>query len=114
MNDNTGHGHVWERPDGMKARCGGPAICAECAKDKARYDAAQDKDGMSPVVGISLKSSVELAEAAYNSGWKGATLAAARLLAANPSKEGLRLLEQLRALPVDPSPSIEKMRAALE
>ncbi len=41
MNDNTGHGHVWARPDGMKARCGGPAICAECAKDKARYEAAQ-------------------------------------------------------------------------
>lgn len=21
---NTGHGHVWERPDGVKMRCGGP------------------------------------------------------------------------------------------
>lgn len=32
---NTGHGHVWERPDGMRARCGGPAICAQCSRDAA-------------------------------------------------------------------------------
>jgi hypothetical protein len=37
VNDNTGHGHVWARPDGIKARCGGPAICPECAKDLACY-----------------------------------------------------------------------------
>lgn len=30
---NSGHGHVWERPDGLKARCGGPALCAECKVD---------------------------------------------------------------------------------
>lgn len=33
---NTGHGHVRPRPDGAKARCGGPALCAEC---KAEQDA---------------------------------------------------------------------------
>lgn len=33
---NHGHGHVFERPDGMRARCGGPGICSECAKDLAR------------------------------------------------------------------------------
>lgn len=33
---NTGHGHVWKRPDGMVARCGGPAICKECAADQAQ------------------------------------------------------------------------------
>lgn len=33
---NTGHGHVWPRPDGIKARCGGPTICHECALDAAR------------------------------------------------------------------------------
>lgn len=32
---NTGHGHVWERPDGIKARCGGPGICPECSSDVA-------------------------------------------------------------------------------
>ena len=30
---NSGHGHVFPRPDGVKARCGGPAICPECAHD---------------------------------------------------------------------------------
>lgn len=35
---NSGHGHVWERPDGMKARCGGPMMCAECAKDYAEFE----------------------------------------------------------------------------
>lgn len=38
MNDNTGHGHVWARPDGVRARCGGPKLCRECAADAARYD----------------------------------------------------------------------------
>lgn len=33
---NTGHGHVRPRPDGPKARCGGPAICSECAREQAQ------------------------------------------------------------------------------
>ncbi len=33
---NMGHGHVWERPDGRKTRCGGPAICTHCALDAAK------------------------------------------------------------------------------
>lgn len=28
-----GHGHVIPNPNGVLARCGGPAICAECAKE---------------------------------------------------------------------------------
>lgn len=32
---NSGHGHVFPRPDGMKARCGGPALCKECRCDEA-------------------------------------------------------------------------------
>lgn len=32
---NTGHGHVTPREDGMKARCGGPALCAECSRELA-------------------------------------------------------------------------------
>lgn len=34
-NPNYGHGHVYKRPDGYLARCGGPAICPECSRDKA-------------------------------------------------------------------------------
>ena len=33
---NTGHGHVFPRPDGLKARCGGPGLCSECSRDLAR------------------------------------------------------------------------------
>ena len=33
---NAGHGHVYPRLDGVRARCGGPAICAKCALDAAR------------------------------------------------------------------------------
>jgi hypothetical protein len=29
----AGHGHVVPNPDGSKARCGGPAICSECARE---------------------------------------------------------------------------------
>lgn len=40
-NPNSGHGHVFPRPDGVIARCGGPSICAECALDKVRADNAE-------------------------------------------------------------------------
>lgn len=32
---NTGHGHVWSRPDGMRARCGGADMCRACMADAA-------------------------------------------------------------------------------
>jgi hypothetical protein len=32
---NTGHGHVWKRPDGVRMRCGGPGMCSACSKDLA-------------------------------------------------------------------------------
>ena len=35
-NPNSGHGHVWRRPDGFLARCGGPGICPECSRDLAQ------------------------------------------------------------------------------
>lgn len=35
-NSNTGHGHVFPRPDRVIARCGGPRMCAQCAADLAR------------------------------------------------------------------------------
>jgi hypothetical protein len=30
---SDGHGHVRPHPKGLKARCGGPAICPQCAKE---------------------------------------------------------------------------------
>lgn len=33
-----GHGHVKPNADGSKARCGGPAICSECALELAATD----------------------------------------------------------------------------
>jgi hypothetical protein len=33
---NSGHGHVWKRPDGIVARWGGPGLCRECREDKER------------------------------------------------------------------------------
>ena len=30
-----GHGHVVKRPDGVRARCGGPAICSQCSREFA-------------------------------------------------------------------------------
>jgi hypothetical protein len=32
---SAGHGHVRPRPDGARARCGGPAICSVCARERA-------------------------------------------------------------------------------
>lgn len=36
MTTNTGHGHVVPRPDGVKARCGGPGLCAVCSDEERR------------------------------------------------------------------------------
>lgn len=30
---NSGHGHVTPRPDGIRARCGGPGLCRECQQE---------------------------------------------------------------------------------
>lgn len=34
MNGEIGHGHVFKRPDGAKARCGGPAMCKVCQAEQ--------------------------------------------------------------------------------
>jgi hypothetical protein len=38
---NQGHGHVFPRPDGARARCGGPGICSKCQSDAERKAAEQ-------------------------------------------------------------------------
>lgn len=39
---DKGHGHIWPRPDGTKARCGGPALCVQCARDAGMLKDARD------------------------------------------------------------------------
>lgn len=41
---SKGHGHAWERPDGVKSRCGGPNVCHVCAHDKAWLDTLSDSE----------------------------------------------------------------------
>jgi hypothetical protein len=45
---NRGHGHVFPRPDGKVARCGGPAICSVCAGDLARKNAMEQHPSAPP------------------------------------------------------------------
>lgn len=47
---NSGHGHVWPRPDGVKMRCGGPAMCRECGADAAIVAAAKGHQ-LAPISG---------------------------------------------------------------
>lgn len=44
VNKNTGHGHIYPRPDGVSMRCGGPKRCDECQKDKLRKEAEIGQD----------------------------------------------------------------------
>ncbi|EPZ6062887.1 hypothetical protein ACXHH4_005589 [Pseudomonas aeruginosa] len=45
---NVGHGHVFPRADGVKMRCGGPALCSECAADAYRARAALAQPSPAP------------------------------------------------------------------
>lgn len=44
-----GHGHVIPRPDGSRARCGGPRLCRKCAAEQDALQAAvtaeRERDG---------------------------------------------------------------------
>ena len=66
MNDNTGHGHVWARPDGIKARCGGPGLCATCRAELASVQMhaldLRDKFAMAAVTGMFANPSWDEAE----------------------------------------------------
>jgi len=47
-----GHGWVVPNPDGSLAKCGGPLVCAECASEKAQYNASRIRvaDMIAPAV----------------------------------------------------------------
>lgn len=38
---DLGHGHVRPRADGMKMRCGGPALCSYCQREAAALNQAR-------------------------------------------------------------------------
>ena len=40
---NSGHGHVWPRPDGKLYRCTGTSRCVACQSDLAKLTAAREK-----------------------------------------------------------------------
>lgn len=42
---NSGHGHVWDRPDCFKAKCGGETKCRKCQTDAAALHAVRKKLG---------------------------------------------------------------------
>jgi hypothetical protein len=57
---NTGHGHVWKRPDGVTARCGGPVLCLSCRADAKHYAAtppAQAAEAVSKLVATEVEVS---------------------------------------------------------
>jgi hypothetical protein len=45
---NVGHGHVFPRPDGRRAKCGGPPLCRECTRDQSLAAAVEEvrRDGV--------------------------------------------------------------------
>lgn len=45
---NQGHGHVWPRPDGMKAKCGGPVLCRTCAAEASLVERWRRSGAHSP------------------------------------------------------------------
>lgn len=44
----NGHGWVHPNMDGTKARCGGPAICGQCAKEQAEVEQLAINAGLMP------------------------------------------------------------------
>lgn len=56
MKSKEGHGWVKPHPLGLKARCGGPALCADCQQEQREYDA------MAPAPPMKSVTVAELAE----------------------------------------------------
>lgn len=54
-----GHGHVTPRPDGLKARCGGPGICHTCNEERCALEL--DEQELSAQLSASLEDREERA-----------------------------------------------------
>lgn len=108
-NGNNGHGWVFPRPDGMKTRCGGPAICSECAKDQARKYASEHE----PHVPLSTYESAVKGRQAFRKAYVGARQLLKRFVDAwegVPGHENMdRLCEIARGLLDDSGPAPETL-----
>jgi hypothetical protein len=63
---NSGHGHVRPRPDGVKARCGGPALCRVCWNEQRNIERTQMLDALLPPVPPNAMVKVECDESGIN------------------------------------------------
>lgn len=63
----AGHGHVKPRPDGVRMRCGGPAVCRVCQQEKAQLETSQRiNEAFHPLDGQHInQGSVDAATEAY-------------------------------------------------
>jgi hypothetical protein len=61
---NHGHGHVWERQDGIKARCGGPGMCKDCDRDERYLREAAEYN--SPIAVVFLLSELDRVRSRLN------------------------------------------------
>jgi len=55
-----GHGWVHPREDGSKARCGGPAICVQCARELALKNASEAARRVQEITVVARASNVAL------------------------------------------------------
>lgn len=53
-----GHGHVVPRADGCVARCGGPAICRDCALEAQRWAQQHGKAWSNAALSITAEGTV--------------------------------------------------------
>lgn len=90
------HGHVVPRPDGRKARCGGPALCPFCAREKAEQEALQGPSLSIEEITITRRSPED--RAAYFDEHFPA-LKARMVSNGIPAEEIDKLQEEMRAFP---------------
>lgn len=98
---NSGHGHAWARPDGVKMRCGGPRMCKVCGTDAAMVAAtleagksAQTKDVRTAVVPVEpteamRRAGYDITERRLAPAWTALSVWSAMLSAA-PAQPGSR------------------------
>lgn len=63
---NTGHGHVWKRPDGVLMRCGGPGMCAACTADLRKLERERQSNLLDLIRRVRLDEREECAKVAIN------------------------------------------------